>query len=113
MSAYQVVFQAPREGAEFHETVLRNVRNVAAELDDVAIRILAHGDGIELATGRTAASAAVRAALESGVEVLACQNTLRRKGIPESEVLPGVRLVRAGLAELVRLQHDGWAYIHP
>ena len=112
MSAYQVVFQVAREGAEFHEAVVRNVRNVTAELDDVAIRIIAHGDGIEFATGRTAANAGVRAALEVG-EVLACQNTLRRKEIPESEVLPGVRLVRAGLAELVRLQHGGWAYIHP
>lgn len=113
MSAYQVVFQVPREGAEFHETVVRNVRNVGVELDDVAIRVVAHGDGIEFATSRTAASTDVRAALEAGVEVLACQNTLRRKEIPEDEVLPGVRLVRAGLAELVRLQHDGWAYIHP
>ncbi|MBK0868764.1 DsrE family protein [Saccharopolyspora sp. HNM0986] len=113
MSAYQVVFQVPREDTGFHETVVRNVRNVTAELDDVAICIIAHGDGIEFATGRTAASVGVRAALESGVEVVACQNTLRRKEIPEVEVLPGVRLVRAGLAELVRLQHNGWAYIHP
>lgn len=113
MTAYHVVFQVPREGAEFYETVLRNVRNVGAELDDVAVRIIAHGDGIEFATGRTTADSGVQAALESGVEVLACQNTLRRKDIPESEVLPGVQLVRAGLAELVRLQHDGWAYIHP
>ncbi|WP_338600376.1 DsrE family protein [Saccharopolyspora sp. SCSIO 74807] len=113
MSVYQVVFQVPRDGAEFHETVVRNVRNVAAELGDVAIRVIAHGDGIEFATGRTAAASGVRAALDAGVEVLACQNTLRRKEIPETEVLSGVRLVRAGLAELVRLQHDGWAYVHP
>lgn len=113
MTAYQVVFQVPREGAEFYETVLRNVRNVGAELGDVTIRIIAHGEGIEFATGRTTASSGVQAAIDAGVEVLACQNTLRRKEISENEVLPGVRLVRAGLAELVRLQHDGWAYIHP
>lgn len=113
MTAYQVVFQVPKDGAEFYETVVRNVRNVGTELDDVAIRIIAHGDGIEFATGRTTTSSGVQAAMKAGVEVLACQNTLRRKEIPESEVLPGVQLVRAGLAELVRLQHDGWAYIHP
>lgn len=113
MAAYRVVVQVPREGVEFYETVLRNVRNLGAELGDVAIRIIAHGNGIEFATARTAASSGVQAVLDAGVEVLACQNTLRRKEIAQSEVLPGVQLVRAGLAELVRLQHDGWAYIHP
>lgn len=113
MSTYRVVFQVPTAGPEFFETVLRNVRNVAAELDDVAVRVVAHGDGIEFATNRSSAEPAVRAALESGVEVWACQNTLQRKGIASDEVLSGVRIVRAGLAEIVRLQHDGWAYVHP
>lgn len=113
MSPYRVVFQLARAGTEFHEAVLRNVRNVAADLDDVAIRLIAHGEGIEFVTGQTVGHAALREALEAGVDVQACRNTLRRKEIPESTVLPGVRLVPAGLAELVRLQHEGWSYIHP
>lgn len=113
MSTYRVVFQVSRAGAEFFEAVLRNVRNVAAELDDVAIRVIADGDGIEFATARTSAESGVRSVLESGMDVWACQNTLQRKGIAAEELLPGVRVVRAGLAELVRSQHDGWAYVHP
>lgn len=113
MAEYRVVFQVPQAGAEFHETVLRNVRNVGAELGDVAIRVLAHGAGIEFTTGRTAASAGVVEVIESGVEVFACRNTLRRKEIPEDELLPGVQVLPAGLAALVRWQHEGWAYIHP
>lgn len=86
---------------------------MGAELGDVAIRVLAHGPGIEFTTSRTAASAGVVEVIESGVEVFACRNTLRRKDIPENELLPGVQVIPAGLAALVRWQHEGWAYIHP
>lgn len=113
MSTYRVIFQVARAGADFHAAVMRNVRNVHAELEDVTIRVIAHGAGIELVTGASAERAAVLEAVEAGVDVGACQNTLNRKGIPESELLAGVRVVPAGLAEIVRLQHEGWAYIHP
>lgn len=113
MSTYRVVFQLARPTIEFHEAVLRNVRNVVAELDDVTICLIAHGEGIGLATGATVDPSAVRELLDAGADIVACRNTLRRKHIPEADVLPNVRLVPAGLAELVRLQHDGWAYIHP
>lgn len=72
-----------------------------------------HGDGLDFATKRSSGEPGVRAALESGVEFWAYHNTLQRKGIAADELLSGVRTVRAGLAEIVRLQHDVWAYVHP
>lgn len=90
-----------------------SAQNAAAELEDVALRPVVDGEGIDFVTGHAAGSAAVYAALESGVDMIACQSTLRRRNIPEHAVLPGVRLLPAGLAEFVRLQHAGWAYAHP
>lgn len=39
------------------------------------------------------------------------KNTMKRKNIQKSQLLPNVGTVPAGLAELVRKQSQGWSYL--
>jgi intracellular sulfur oxidation DsrE/DsrF family protein len=62
---------------------------------------------------KTNALAAKRIGSLTGKRVVftACENTLKRKSIPREDLLPGVGAVDSGVAEVVRRQEAGWAYI--
>mgnify|MGYP005811856063 CR=1 FL=1 len=49
--------------------------------------------------------------LKSGVNVVACQVTMRRQKLAKEDMLPDIGYVPAGLAEIIRRQHEGWSYI--
>lgn len=51
--------------------------------------------------------------LREAVSFRVCANALRKAGMQEQDVLPGVTIVPAGVVELVRLQREGFAYIKP
>ena len=114
MTAYRVIFQVSEADPKTHENALRNVRNTAADLGpDAQVAVVAHGPGIGLVTGQSGCTQEVSDLVGQGVQVLACRNTLNRLEIPVEKLLPGVEIVTAGIGEIVRRQHDGWAYVRP
>ena len=46
-----------------------------------------------------------------GVVFAACSNTLRGFHIDVKQLIPGVLVVDSGVAEVVRRQEQGWAYL--
>jgi intracellular sulfur oxidation DsrE/DsrF family protein len=109
---YRVVFQLDDDKAARHEAVLRNISNTVADLGpEASFLLVAHGPGLSLLTGATGFAEQVAELVELGVGLAACGNTMRRKEIPESALLPGVHVVSAGIGEVVRRQQAGWAYV--
>ncbi|MHB8300803.1 MAG: DsrE family protein [Dermatophilaceae bacterium] len=114
MPHYRVIFQVVEPDPKLHEAALRNVRNTAADLGaDAEVVLVAHGPGIGLVTGETGFQDEIEELAKEGVQVLACRNTLTRLQIPEDRFLPRVEIVTSGIGELVRRQHEGWAYVRP
>ena len=114
MSTYRVVFQVSEADLGLHEQVLRNVANTMADLGEgTRVAIVAHGPGLQLVLGATGQSDALAELVSAGVELLACGNTMRRLDVTDDQLLPGVAVVSAGVAEIVRRQQDGWAYVRP
>lgn len=111
MPELRVVFQLAEGGAESHETALRNVRNTVSDLDGARVCLVAHGPGLRLVTGETGFADQVDELVGSGVEVVACRNTMTRLDIPDDALRPGVGTVSAGIGEIVRRQNGGWAYV--
>jgi len=50
---------------------------------------------------------------KKGVRFLVCNNSLLKSNIDPAELLPVIEVVPAGIVELVRLQHEGFAYVKP
>jgi intracellular sulfur oxidation DsrE/DsrF family protein len=73
-----------------------------------AVLALVRGEGEE--TGDGAAMAELSA---QGVRIAACGNALRGRDIDPTRLYPFVRVVPAGVAELVVRQAEGYAYIKP
>lgn len=96
------------------ESVLRNITNMLVELGaDTVVELVVHGAGLSAATAAGPHAGEVRALLDQGVTVAACANTMHAKGIGPEQLIDGVDIVPAGIAELVRRQREGWAYVRP
>lgn len=108
------------DGIDQATRAMANIRNHLRAETDVKIVVVANGDGIRfLLAGAKERSgrpfdAAVAALIEQGVEFRACNNTLTAHEIPASALLPGVKLVPSGVAEVARLQaREGFVYLRP
>lgn len=97
-----------------HEALVRNVGNLVDDVgDDVTVEVVVHGPGIGFCLSDSPDAGAVQSLLQRGVVVAACENTLHMKEIDRASLAPGVVTVASGVGELVRKQHEGWAYVRP
>ena len=107
-----VVVHAPEGDPPRGEAVVRNVAHLRPALDaSTALELVAHGPGLALLRREGALADAVGAL--DGVTLVACANTMARLGLEVTDLLPGVVVVPAGIAHLVRRQAEGWAYVRP
>lgn len=111
---YKAVVHLNDSDADKQAVVLRNVRNLSADLGtDAQIELVIHGPSITLTVPGHAHQQALSELLASGVAVAACRNSLRSQELAEADLLAGVTAVSSGVGHLVRRQHDGWAYLRP
>jgi uncharacterized protein len=99
--------------------VLRNIgAHVAATEGDVEIRLVSFSGGVKVfqqAKTDPELAKAIDAVREKKVRLLLCRNTMRAMnltiddvyGVTEADIVP------SGVAELARLQGQGFVYIHP
>jgi intracellular sulfur oxidation DsrE/DsrF family protein len=94
--------------------VLRNLGNLLDELGDGSpIELVVHGAGLTAAVKNAPHAEQLVVLLSRGITVAACANTMREKNVSTDQLLDGVYVVPAGVAQLVRRQREGWAYVRP
>lgn len=82
--------------------------------EKVHMRIVAYYHGIRtVLKSERAFAPRVNALQQYGVEFVACGNTMQTKNIQPSELLDGVEIVSAGIAEIIERSAEGAVYIHP
>ena len=94
---------------------LNNVKNVQADLGakNVDIEIVAYGPGIGMLKMDSPVGNRVGEALGSGVQVVACQNTMENQKLTRADMLSRIGYVKAGVVELMLKQQQGYAYLRP
>lgn len=111
---HRAVFDAAVDGKDLWQFILSNVENTqqALGVEDTQVVVVAYGKGLGMLL-KTNADMQERLArmAKNGVTFAACRNTMRAMGIGEQDLLPFVTTVDSGVAELVRRQEAGWAYI--
>ena len=111
----KVVFQVSDADPAKWNLTLNNIRNVQQDLgaDKVEIEVVAYGPGIGMLKLESTVAQRVADALGKGIKVVACENTLTAQKLVRADMLPNISYVPAGVVELMRKQHQGWAYIRP
>ena len=115
---HKLVIQVSTDDARTQKIALNNAVNLQKlyGMDDVAIEIVAYGPGLGLLTKKSKESARVKSLAMQNITFSACGNTMdkvAKKTGKKPALTEGVKVVQAGVARILALQEDGYAYIRP
>ena len=112
---HQALIQGCDNDAQKWNLALNNARNMQDDLNAEAIdlEIVVYGPGIGMLKADSPVAKRVADALKAGVQVVACENTMRNQKVGRADMLPGIGYVDAGVVEIMKKQQQGWAYIRP
>ncbi|MEO6921936.1 MAG: DsrE family protein [Collimonas sp.] len=97
------------------ELALGNAQNLQSELGTACtnIEIVHVSAAITLLGPMSQKAPLLKEALQHGVKLVACQNSMNKFKMTEDDLLPGITTVPSGVAEIVRRQKQGWIYFRP
>jgi uncharacterized protein len=112
---HRVIFQVSDADPAKWNLALNNASNVQQELgkDNVQIEIVAYGPGLAMLKAESPAVPRLAGALDSGVTLIACENTMHNTKTARDDMYGGIDFVKAGVTHLMKRQREGWAYIRP
>jgi hypothetical protein len=112
---YRVIFQVSDSAPQKWYLTLHNARNVQKALgkDQVRMEILAYGPGLDMLLLETEVAEDLYEAMESGVRIIACENTMSGRKLTRADMHPGIDYVKTGVLHLMKRQRAGWAYVRP
>ncbi len=112
---YDAVFHIDSFDGALLNFILNNITNFYNALPDEAFRVVlvANGPAVRLFERRAPAAERLAGLMAKGLSVRLCRNALTAFSVDEGSLQEGLDIVPAGIAELVRLQKEGFAYIKP
>jgi intracellular sulfur oxidation DsrE/DsrF family protein len=113
---HHVVFQLSEESGPAWSVLALHVNNTMKSLAEDGgseVEIVFYGPGLlMLKKSNTAYEERLEQLSKSGVKLLACRNAMKSRNIKTEDMFAFVGQVDSGIAEMVRKQEAGWAYIH-
>ena len=111
----RVVIQVSDADMTKWNLALNNARNLQTDLgpNNVEIEIVAYGPGLGMLKLDSAVANRIGEAKDAGVEVLACENTMKAQKLSRADMLDGIGYVGAGVVEIMQKQQAGWVYLRP
>lgn len=115
VSRSKLVMQVSDADPKKWALALNNAQNVQEDLGkaNVEIEIVAYGPGLAMLKLDSEVGGRVISALDEGVKVVACENTMRKQKLTKDDMLPKLGYAKAGVVELMAKQEEGYAYIRP
>ncbi|NVM98050.1 DsrE family protein [Arthrobacter sp. SDTb3-6] len=98
-------------GAENVAGVFRSALNAAAGLPGADIEIVIQGPAVAALVSGGALAGPVGEALQRGIAVRACENSMRSATVDAAGLAPGILPVPSAVVHLAQRQWEGWAYI--
>lgn len=111
----KVIFQVSDADPKKWSLALNNVANVQEDLgkQNVVIELVAYGPGIGMLKADAEIANRVLDAMASGVEVVACENTMTNMHLTRDDMISKISFVKAGVVQIMKRQQEGYAYIRP
>lgn len=90
-----------------------NTRNAFAHDGGSQVEVVFFGPGLNMLLKKnTKYEERLKQLADAGVTLSACQNAMRFMNVKTEDLFPFAAQVDSGVAEVVRRQEAGWAYIH-
>jgi uncharacterized protein len=111
-----VVIQVSENNPAVWNLALNNAKNVQQDMggkDKVDVEIVAYGPGINMLKFDSPVAPRLKEANNSGIQVSACANTMKKGKLSEKDLDGNVKIVPAGVIQIMKRQQEGWSYIRP
>jgi uncharacterized protein len=110
---YRVVFDLTSRDTLNQRAVMRWVKEVTEANPHAQVEVVMYGKGFELVMPDRSGyiDQVQKALMNSNVSFKVCEVALRSNNVQKSEILKNVGTVPDGIYEIVKKQHEGWAYI--
>ena len=94
---------------------LNNIKNIQKDLgkDNVELELVAYGPGIAMLKAESEVSNRIDEAVDSGVHVMACENTMHGQKLGKADMNARIGYVKSGVVEILQRQEQGYAYLRP
>lgn len=111
----KLVIQVSESDPATWNLALNNAKNIQKDVgkDNVELEIVAFGPGINMLKMESEVAARVSEAVDAGVKVMACQNTMRNQKLNKEDMNAKIGYVPAGVVEIMQRQQQGYAYLRP
>jgi len=113
---HHVVFQLSEKEGDEWGALIRHVNNTRNALDKdggIQVEVVFFGQGLNmLRKTNTAYEERLKKLADMGVTLSACQNAMKALNVKTEDLFPFAGQVDSGIAQIVRRQEAGWAYVH-
>ncbi len=114
----KLVIQVSTDDPRTQKIALNNAVNLQKlyGMDNIVIEIVAYGPGLGLLTKKSGQASRVESLAMQDIHFSACGNTMKKVAKKSGKMpvlLEGVDQVTAGVARIMELQQQGYAYIRP
>jgi len=108
----KIVLQVSDNDPAKWNLALNNARNAQDDLgkDNIDIEIVVYGPGIHMLRMDATTATRVTQAIQSGISIVACENTMTAQKINKADMHDAISYVPAGVIQLMKRQQQGWAY---
>lgn len=113
--ANKMVIQVSDGDAAKWNLALNNAKNAQNDrsVENLQIELVAFGPGIGMLRADAVTANRVSDAIQSGINIVACENTMTAQKLVKADMNPSISYVPAGVIQLMKRQQQGWAYIRP
>jgi intracellular sulfur oxidation DsrE/DsrF family protein len=110
---YKVLFDMSTRDSVSQQALVREVQLIRNNNPASKVEVVIYGQGLGLVTKDKSPYAEVikKLATDNNTEFKVCALSMKRLGIDESQLVPGVKVVPDGIYEIISKQHEGWGYI--
>ena len=110
---HQIVFDFTKQDTASFSMMVRQARNIMNITGNAQLEVVCYGPGVDLLVKEKTNVAKEIEELQTrfNVKFVACEFTMKRRGIEKAQLLSQVITVPAAVVEISSRQQEGWSYI--
>ncbi len=110
---HQIVFDFTKQDTASFSMIVRQARNIMNITGNAQVEVVCYGPGVDLLMKEKTNVGKEIEELQTkfNVKFVACEFTMKRRGIDKSQLLPQIATVPAAVLEISSRQQEGWSYV--
>lgn len=111
-SDYKVVFDMTSGDTMNHKAVIRWTNEITKASKDAQVEVVFYGNSLDMIQKNKSVvgDAVQNLAANPNVSFKVCRIAMGAHNVKDSDLIAGVETVPDGIYEIVKKQHEGWAY---